>query len=114
LLRRNIITTALHGAGIYQFDLTVSGWFGRPGMSLAAHCKIIAQFPIENHSEQGQFAEPPLKTIGKVQSLGDYFATRSNVVYYTLTLRPTGAALYEKRPFAKIESEHTRLALKDS
>ena len=33
LLRRNIITTALHGAGIYQFDLTVSGWFGRPGMS---------------------------------------------------------------------------------
>lgn len=31
LLRRNIITTALHGAGIYQFDLTVAGWFGRPG-----------------------------------------------------------------------------------
>jgi hypothetical protein len=31
LLRRNLITTALHGAGIYQFDLTVAGWFGRPG-----------------------------------------------------------------------------------
>jgi|EP01046_Picozoa_sp_COSAG06_P008078 hypothetical protein len=26
---------------------------------------MIAQFPIENHSEQGQFAELPLKTIGK-------------------------------------------------
>ena len=31
LLRRNLITTALHGAGIYQFDLTIAGWFGRPG-----------------------------------------------------------------------------------
>ena len=26
---------------------------------------MIAQFPIENHAEQGQFAEPPLKTIGE-------------------------------------------------
>ena len=31
LLRRNLITTALHGAGIYQFDLIVAGWFGRAG-----------------------------------------------------------------------------------
>ena len=31
LLRRNLITTALHGAGIYQFDLSVAGWFGRAG-----------------------------------------------------------------------------------
>ena len=42
-----------------------------------ANCIIIAQFPIENHSEQGQFAELPLKTIGKVQNLGDYYAIRS-------------------------------------
>jgi hypothetical protein len=27
---------------------------------------IIAQFPVENHSEQGQFAEMSLKTKGKV------------------------------------------------
>jgi len=39
---------------------------------------IIAQFPIENHSEQGQFAESPLKTMGKVQNLGDYYAFRSS------------------------------------
>jgi hypothetical protein len=32
---------------------------------------IIAQFPIENrYSEQGQFAEPPLKTIGKSAKFG--------------------------------------------
>ena len=43
-----------------------------------ANCIIIAQFPIENHSEQGQFAELPLKTIGKVQNLGDYYAIRSS------------------------------------
>jgi hypothetical protein len=30
-----------------------------------ANCTIIDQFPIENHSEQGQSAELPLKTIGK-------------------------------------------------
>ena len=45
---------------------------------LIANCIMIAQFPIENHSEQGQFAEVPLKTIGKVQSLGDYYAIRSS------------------------------------
>ena len=43
----------------------------------AAHCIIIAQFPIENHSEQGRFAELPPKTMGKVQNLGDYYAIRS-------------------------------------
>jgi hypothetical protein len=31
---------------------------------------MIAQFPVENHSGQGQFAELPLKTIGKVQNFG--------------------------------------------
>jgi hypothetical protein len=30
VLRRNIITAALHGAALYQFDLIVAGWFGRP------------------------------------------------------------------------------------
>ena len=35
-----------------------------------ANCIIIAQFPIENHSEQGQFAELPLKTIGKSAKFG--------------------------------------------
>jgi hypothetical protein len=44
----------------------------------AANCTIIAKLPFENRSEQGQFAEPPLKTIGKVQNLGDYCATRSH------------------------------------
>jgi hypothetical protein len=29
----------------------------------------IAQFPIENHSEQGQVAESPPKTVGKVQQV---------------------------------------------
>jgi hypothetical protein len=38
---------------------------------------IIAQVPIENHSDQGQFAELPLKTIGKVQNMGDCYAIRS-------------------------------------
>jgi hypothetical protein len=37
----------------------------------------IAQFPIENRSEQAQFAELSLKTIGQVQNLGDYYALRS-------------------------------------
>jgi hypothetical protein len=35
------------------------------GLCTTANCIIIAQFPIENHSEQGQFAELSLKTIGK-------------------------------------------------
>jgi hypothetical protein len=35
-----------------------------------ANCIIIAQFPIENHSEQGQFAELPLKIIGKGAKFG--------------------------------------------
>ena len=35
-----------------------------------ANCIIIAQFPIENHSEQGQFSELPLKTIGKSVKFG--------------------------------------------
>ena len=43
-----------------------------------ANCIIIAQFPIENHSTQGQFAELRLKPIGKVQNLGDYYAIRSS------------------------------------
>ena len=38
---------------------------------ITANCIIIAQFPIENQSEQGQFPEVPLKTIGKVQILAD-------------------------------------------
>jgi hypothetical protein len=41
---------------------------------------IIAQFPIEIHSERGQFAESPLKTVGNVHSLGDYYAIRSSCV----------------------------------
>jgi hypothetical protein len=36
----------------------------------------IAQFPIENRSEQAQFAELSLKTIGQVQNLGDHYAIR--------------------------------------
>ena len=39
---------------------------------------MIAQFPIENHSDQGQFAELSLKTIGKSEKMGDYCAIRSN------------------------------------
>jgi hypothetical protein len=39
----------------------------RPG---TANCTIIAQFPIENHSEQGQSAELPLKTIGESAKFG--------------------------------------------
>jgi hypothetical protein len=31
---------------------------------------MIAQFPIENHSDQGQFAELSLKTIGKREKKG--------------------------------------------
>ena len=38
---------------------------------------IIAQFPVENHSEQGQFAEMSLKTIGESDKMGDYYAIRS-------------------------------------
>eukprot|EP01046_Picozoa_sp_COSAG06_P087088 COSAG06_NODE_33620_length_487_cov_0.664948_2_plen_39_part_01 len=34
-----------------------------------ANCIIIAQFPIDNHSEQGQFAELPLN-IGKSAKFG--------------------------------------------
>ena len=37
---------------------------------VAANCTIIAQFPIENHSERGQFAELPLKTAGKSAKFG--------------------------------------------
>ena len=44
---------------------------------LTANCILIAQFPIENQSEQGRFAELPLEIIGKVQILGDYYAIRS-------------------------------------
>ena len=47
-----------------------------PGEHTTANCIIIAQVPIENHSDQGQFAQLPLKTIGKVQNLGDYYAIR--------------------------------------
>ena len=42
-----------------------------------ANCIIIAQVPIENHSDQGQFTQLPLETIGKVQNLGDCYAIRS-------------------------------------
>jgi hypothetical protein len=38
---------------------------------------MITQIPIENHSEQGQFAELPLKTIGKSAKMGDHCAIRS-------------------------------------
>jgi hypothetical protein len=38
---------------------------------------MIAQIPIENNSEQGQFAEPPLNTIGKSAKMGDHCAIRS-------------------------------------
>jgi hypothetical protein len=39
-----------------------------------ANCIMTAQFPVENHSAPERFAELPLKTIGKVQVLGDYYA----------------------------------------
>jgi hypothetical protein len=39
---------------------------------------IIAEIPIENHSEPGQSAEMPLKTIGKSANFGDYNAIRSS------------------------------------
>ena len=43
----------------------------------------IAQFPIENHSEQGQFADTPLKPIGKSAKFGiDYDAIRSTRVCF--------------------------------
>eukprot|EP01046_Picozoa_sp_COSAG06_P024370 COSAG06_NODE_1983_length_7920_cov_4.287303_9_plen_59_part_00 len=38
--------------------------------SVAANCIIIAQFPIENNSEQGQFAEMLLKTVVKSATFG--------------------------------------------
>jgi hypothetical protein len=44
-----------------------------------ANCIIIAQFPIVNHSEQGQCAELSLKTIGKSGKRGDYDAIRSTL-----------------------------------
>ena len=47
--------------------------------TLTANCIIIAQFPIENHSEQGQYAELPVKTIGKSGNLGDYCAICSEL-----------------------------------
>jgi hypothetical protein len=48
-------------------------------MYTTANCTIIAQFPIGNHSDQGQFAEMPLKIMGKVQNLVNYhYAIRSN------------------------------------
>jgi hypothetical protein len=37
---------------------------------ITANCILIDQFPIENHSEQGRFAELPLKTIGKSAKFG--------------------------------------------
>ena len=51
-----------------------------------ANCILIAQFPTETHSEQGRFAERnALKTIGKVQNLGDYdYAKRSKTSPSTL------------------------------
>ena len=47
----------------------------------ADYCQLHADNrPISywNHSEQGQFAELPLKTIGKEKHLGDHYAIRSN------------------------------------
>jgi hypothetical protein len=49
-----------------------------PTARSSTNCIIIAQFPIENHFKQGRCAELPLKTIGNVQSLGDYYAIRSS------------------------------------
>ena len=47
-------------------------------MHITANCIIITQqFPIENRSEHGRFAEMPLNTTGQVQNLGDYYAIRS-------------------------------------
>eukprot|EP01043_Picozoa_sp_COSAG02_P095827 COSAG02_NODE_32157_length_521_cov_0.857820_1_plen_60_part_10 len=47
-------------------------------MGVAANCITIAQFPVEIHSEQGQFAKLLLKTKGKLQNLGDHYAIRSS------------------------------------
>jgi hypothetical protein len=41
--------------------------------------QLKIQFPIENHSEQGQFAELPLKMIGKCKIWADHYAIRSTV-----------------------------------
>ena len=50
-------------------------------MHITANCIIITQqFPIENRSEHGRFAEMPLNTTGQVQNLGDYYAIRSTCV----------------------------------
>ena len=45
---------------------------GEPAAVATVNCTMLAQVPIENRSEQGQFAELPLKAIGKVRNLGDY------------------------------------------
>eukprot|EP01046_Picozoa_sp_COSAG06_P026186 COSAG06_NODE_2241_length_7269_cov_9.419944_4_plen_180_part_00 len=50
-----------------------------------ANCIIIAQFPLFNHSEQGHFAESPLKTIEKVLVWGDYYAIPSNKSSFATT-----------------------------
>jgi hypothetical protein len=61
---------------------------------------MIAQFPIENHSDQGQFAELSLKTIGKSEKKGDYYAIRSNCVCTTSMCRfvQDGHAMIQAMP----------------
>jgi NAD(P)-dependent dehydrogenase (short-subunit alcohol dehydrogenase family) len=59
---------------------------------------MIAQFPTENHSAQAQFAQLlPLKTIGKLQDLGDYCAIHTSissliVLYSNAILGRTGTS----------------------
>jgi hypothetical protein len=61
-----------------------------------ADCIMIAHFPIENHSEQGQFGEPPLTTMGKVQNLGNDDAIRSRrTLKFVYRLRSCGADVFE-------------------
>ena len=42
LMKRNILTSALHGAAVYAFDLRLGGWFGKPAAAAAAVTVVAA------------------------------------------------------------------------
>lgn len=42
VLRRNTLTSVLHGSGLYQFDLPMAGWFGGQGAKAAATASLWA------------------------------------------------------------------------
>ena len=61
---------------------------------ITANCITIAQFPIESHSEQGRFAELPLKTIGKLQIWGSALCNSQHVAFLFVTsFARTGSGL---------------------